>query len=265
MVVVGLGQLGTLFAEGWLRRGHPVFPVTRDTSIAELSLSLPEPGLVLVAVAETDLTEALGSIPPRWRGRLALLQNELVPADWERRGFPEPSVAVVWFERKRGMPPTVVAPTLLSGPGAGSLADALSCFDVPVRQLASSEELARELLRKNLYILTSNLAGMRVGGTTGALVQEHWQWATLVAEEVFQVQSRLCCTATSLDVALDSLREDLLRVPEHLCTGRSAPARLARTLGAGARLGLTLPVLAAIAAESEERLSPLVSVRAPAS
>jgi ketopantoate reductase len=246
VVVVGMGQLGSLFAEGWLRRGHPVFPVTKEMSPAEVSLAVPEPEMVLVAVAEDALAEALASIPPRWGGRLALVQNELVPPDWERRGLPEPSVAVVWFERKGGQPPKVVAPTLLLGPGASLLAEALEPFDLPVRTLVGRDSLLRELVRKNLFIFTTNLAGLRLGGTTGELATTHWEWVQQVAVEVLAVQNALCCVSVSQQQALATLREDLLRVPSHGCMGRSAPQRLNRLLAAAERQGVALKVLSSL-------------------
>lgn len=33
VVIIGIGEMGGVFARGFLRTGHPVFPVTRDMSL----------------------------------------------------------------------------------------------------------------------------------------------------------------------------------------------------------------------------------------
>jgi len=55
VVLVGIGEMGGVFARGLLRSGHPVHPVTREQSMAELAIDLPSPELVLIAVGEKDL------------------------------------------------------------------------------------------------------------------------------------------------------------------------------------------------------------------
>ena len=59
VVVIGLGEMGSVFARGLLRLGHPVFPVVRSTDIHALAAQLPEParrGQGMVA-ARTELLE----------------------------------------------------------------------------------------------------------------------------------------------------------------------------------------------------------------
>lgn len=101
VVLVGVGEMGGVFARGLLRLGHPVFPVIRSMHMDELAEELPDPEMVLIAVAENELQPVLRQVPESWRTRLALLQNELLPDDW--RGIPGPTVISVWFEKKKGM------------------------------------------------------------------------------------------------------------------------------------------------------------------
>jgi len=54
IVVVDVGQMGSVLARGFLRLGHPVYPVTRTISMAATAEELPHPELVLVAVAEGE-------------------------------------------------------------------------------------------------------------------------------------------------------------------------------------------------------------------
>ncbi|MFP5339503.1 MAG: hypothetical protein ACLGIW_13590, partial [Gammaproteobacteria bacterium] len=37
-----------------------------------------------------------------WRPRVALIQNELLPRDWEKYRYEHPTVISVWFEKKQG-------------------------------------------------------------------------------------------------------------------------------------------------------------------
>jgi len=55
--------------------------------------------LVVIAVAEKDIQAVLQEIPPSWRNKLVLLQNELLPNDWLKHNL-DPGVISVWFEKK---------------------------------------------------------------------------------------------------------------------------------------------------------------------
>ncbi|MBT8438632.1 MAG: hypothetical protein KJO91_02815, partial [Gammaproteobacteria bacterium] len=167
VVVIGMGEMGSVFARGFLRSGHPVYPVTRDVNIDELANQIMDPLLVLVAVGEAALQDVLKTIPAAWTDRLVLLQNELLPRDWA--DYPESTVISVWFEKKKGQDSKVI----LSSPAYGKMADALkqamASIEIPVRVLENDEQLLFELVVKNLYILTSNIAGLKTGGTVGEL------------------------------------------------------------------------------------------------
>jgi hypothetical protein len=247
IVLLGVGEMGGVFARGCLRAGHPVYPVTRSTVLEEAARQIPEPELVLVAVAEGDLKPVLAAMPAAWADRLCLLQNELLPADWEGRD--QPTVISVWFEKKPGRDVKVIIPSPVFGPKAALVARALEAIDIPVRILADPERLLFELVVKNLYILTSNIAGMRVGGTVGELMTHHPHLTRDLAEDVMDIQEAL--TGRSFDrgglfeAMLGAFRGD----PDHRCTGRSAPARLARALVRADAHGLEVPTLRDIAGE----------------
>jgi len=76
IVIIAIGQLGGVFAREFLRKGHPVYPVTRGMNIVDQAEKLPDPELVLVAVAEKDFQSAMATIPAAWRRRVALRQND---------------------------------------------------------------------------------------------------------------------------------------------------------------------------------------------
>lgn len=245
-VVVGLGQMGGTFAHGLLRCGRTVHPVTRAIDPAGVAREVPDPAIVLVAVAEADLDAALARMPEAWRDRVALLQNELVPADWERHHLEEPTIAIVWFESKRDKPLRVVLPTLLAGPGARVLVDALDALAIPARAIDEGE-LRFELVRKNLYILTTNIAGLEVGGTVRELWARHRDLAKDVASEIIALQAFRVGEALPHERLIAAMVEAFEGDPDHACTGRSAPARLARALDHAREAGLSLPTLTRIA------------------
>lgn len=245
VVVIGLGQLGRVFAGGLLRIGHPVVPVNRGDDLAGKAKQYPAPRAVLVAVAEGDLAPLLEGMPENWRDRLILLQNELLPRDW-RPYSAKPTVISVWFEKKKGMDAKPILPSPVFGPAAELVCGALAKVELPCRTLATEPELLFELVRKNLYILTSNIAGLRTGGTVGELWRHHREVAEAVADEVLAIQSWLTGESLDRERLLGGMVEAFDGDPAHLCTGRSAPARLERALAFADQAGLKVPVLRAI-------------------
>jgi ketopantoate reductase len=247
-VILGVGEMGAVFARGFLRAGYPVYPVTRQQDPSAVAASVPEPHLTLVAVGEGDLHPVMETIPSAWRDRLALLQNELLPPDWLAHGLTEPTVISAWFEKKKGQDVKVVLPSPVYGPGADWLISALAQVDIPTHQVTTPEQLQYELVRKNLYILVSNIAGLITGGTVNELWRDHRDLARRVAEDVLTLQShRLGGVALDAEVLLAGMVEAFEGDPEHKCTGRSAPKRLARVLAQARAADLEVPTLEEIA------------------
>lgn len=248
VVIIGLGQLGRVFAGGLLRAGHPVIPANRGADLSALAARHPQPRLALVAVGEADLQPLLASLPEAWRDRLGLLQNELLPRDWQAHGLFDPTVISVWFEKKAGMDAKPLLPSPAFGPQADMLVAGLEAIGLPARVVASSDQLAWELVRKNLYILTSNIAGLVVGGDVGTLWEKERQLAETVAADVLDIQDRLTGRAWDRPAMMAGLLAAFHADPRHGCAGRSAPARLARALEHADREGLAVPTLRRIAA-----------------
>jgi len=241
VAIIGIGELGGVFARGFLRLGHPVYPVTRTTPMVAVAEAIPEPELVLVAVAEGNLPPLFETLPDSWRDRLGLLQNELLPDHW--KGIPAPTVISVWFEKKPGTDPKVLIPSPIFGPRSDLLAAALATLDIPTRILAEPDELLFELVVKNLYILTTNIAGLRVGGTVSELWARHRDFARRIGNDVIRPQEALTGRRFDQDALFIALVEAFEGDPSHGCMDRSAPARLARALAEAERRGLELPAL----------------------
>jgi ketopantoate reductase len=247
VVVIGIGEMGSIFARGFLRAGYPVYPVTRGADIVAMTQKMPAPELVLIAVAENALHAILETLPAAWHGRIALLQNELLPNDWEQYGFSSPTVISVWFEKKKGQDVKVLIPSPVFGPQAGLLAEALAALEIPTRILASDAELLFELVVKNVYIVTTNCAGLVTGGTVSELWKNHRELADAVAREVIDIQQAVTGQSFNADVLIKAMLVAFDGDPDHGSMGRSAPARLARALQQADAAELPVPRLREIA------------------
>ena len=102
VAIIGLGQLGRVFAGGILRTGYQVVPVNRGDDMNAMAQAFPTPELALVAVAEPDLHAVLAALPASGKNRVGLIQNELLPRDWLEHNIADPTVISVWFEKKNG-------------------------------------------------------------------------------------------------------------------------------------------------------------------
>ena len=249
VVLIGIGEIGGVFARGLLRAGHTVVPVTRGMDLVVTAKETPDPEAVIITVAENDLQDVLGKMPEAWKDRLCLVQNELLPRDWQGRGISQPTVISVWFEKKTGTDVKPLVPSPVFGPASALLYHALNALGIPVEQLDSEEQLLFELVRKNLYILTTNIAGLVSGGTVMDLWENHRNLAIEVVEDVLELQASL--TGESLDrkALIDAMLTAFDGDPLHKCTGRSAPARLARAIQIADKADLDVPVLRRIQAE----------------
>lgn len=248
IVMIGIGELAGVFGRGFLRTGRPVYPVTRDTDAAAMGSELPGPELVMVTVAEAELHGVLSSLPAPWRHAVGLVQNELLPRDWEQHHIEAPTVVAVWFEKKAGKAVKVIRPSIAAGPGAGLIVDALTSIGIDA-VVTEDAAMVGELVAKNAYILVSNIAGLASGGTVGDLWHHHRDLAEEVAVEVLDIQEGLLGDAVDRSAAIEAVAAAFEADPDHAATGRSAPERLQRALGHADDLGLAVPRLRAIAAD----------------
>lgn len=243
VIFVGIGEMGGVFARGILRLGYPVIPVTRDMDIQQVASTYPDPQLVLVTVAENDLHSVLETLPKQWHSCLGLLQNELLPRDWEKYSYLNPTVISVWFEKKKGQDFKVLIPSPAYGPQAKLLVDGLMALGIPARIVADKSALLDELVIKNVYILTTNISGLVTHGDVNDLWQNHRELATQVANEVIDLQEWLTGTTFDRGRLIDGLLEGINGDLQHMCMGRSAPARLDRALSMADEAGLKVPMM----------------------
>lgn len=247
VIIIGLGQLGQLFGAGLLAEGVGVIPVTRGINMATLAAEVPDPQMVLVATGEDDLAPVLTALPSSWQSRVALLQNELTPRSWQAAGIPQPTVAVVWCEKKAGRAPTPLLSTPVYGPAASLLVSALNRLAIPAHTLDSEQALLFEMALKNVYIWTTNIAGLRVGGTVGELWSRHRALTREIMAEVLRIQEALFATEWDPVEMERGFERAVQGDPNHAATGRTAPRRLERLLALAHDVGVACPAITALA------------------
>ena len=243
VVVIGVGEIGGVFSRGFFKSGYPVYPIGRGTNLAEAAEEITDPQAVIVGVGEKDLHSVLETIPRQWHDRIVLLQNELLPRDWQAHNINNPTVISVWFEKKPGQDAKVLVSSPVFGPHADCVKEALNAIKIDCTVLPGSDDLLFELVVKNVYILTVNIAGLEVGGTVGELWGQHQAFAREVARDVMDIQFRL--------IEKELNREDLINGMvaafdgdlDHKCMGRSAPARLERAIQQADEFGLEVKKL----------------------
>ncbi len=244
IVVLGIGELGSVFARSFLKNNYPVYPITRNSDIDELNKSI-DPELILVCTGESDLQSALKSVPENWKDRVVMMQNELLPRDWEVHNFNNPTVVSVWFEKKKGIDSKVLISSPAFGPKAQILSASLALIGIPAHSVANEEELLFELVLKNIYILTTNIAGLAIetGATVDDLRKHHLELMRNVFTDVLKLQSALTGRAFSKDALEKGMIYAFEGDLNHVCMGRSAPARLDRALDLAKGFKLDVPSL----------------------
>ncbi len=244
IVVLGIGELGSIFSRAFLKNNYPVYPITRQTNIDELANTI-SPEFILVCTAEADLQNALQSIPKQWKDRVAMMQNELLPRDWQTHNFTNPTVISVWFEKKKGMDSKILIPSPVYGKKAQILVDSLALIDIPAHTLNSEEALLFELVLKNLYILTTNIAGLAIekDATVDDLRNQYLDLMRDVSGDVLRLQGALTGKTFSENDLEKSMIKAFQGDLKHKCMGRSAPARLTRALELAKAFNLSVPTL----------------------
>ncbi|MDY6824718.1 MAG: hypothetical protein SWH68_13120 [Thermodesulfobacteriota bacterium] len=250
VVIVGIGEMGGVFARGFLSAGRPVYPVTADMAMADCASTIPQPELVLLAVPEQILPDTLARAPEQWRDRLVLLQNELLPCVWKKQGIANPTAMAVWFEKKKGMDVHVFQPTEVYGPASVPVQTALNAVDIPCKVLPDGASLAAALVRKTFYVLTINIAGLVAGGTTGELWLRHRELAMNVANDIMDLLDVVTPHTCDREKMMTFLGDILIRVPDHQCRGRVAEDRLVRVIAHAGENSLQLSTLHWIAKRS---------------
>ena len=243
IVVIGIGELAGVFTQGFLRSGYPVYPITRGMDLEVECSQIPDPELVFIMVQESELHKLLAKIPEGWRSKLGLLQNELLPRDWQSHKIIKPTVTVVWFEKKKQQLLSNILYSPSFGPKAEIISQALQAVEIPAPILENEEQLLYELLRKALYILTVNIAGLVDNCTVGDLWNKNQSLAKEIAGEVILVQEKMTGKQLPYERLINGMAEGINDCPHRHCLGRSAMSRLERILAYAQEANIKTPKL----------------------
>jgi hypothetical protein len=246
--LIGVGEIGGVFARGALKAGYPVYPIVRGMDAREIEKKIAQPEAVVVSVGEKDLQPCLKDMPSSWKDKLILVQNELLPMDWEKHKL-NPTVISIWFEKKRPQDYKVIIPSPVYGHHAPFVNSILSSMGIPAHILNNKEELTFELVAKNLYILTINLAGLEVGGTVGELWHAHQSLAKNIANDVLDIQFKLIGQELNRDKLITRMVEAFNGDLQHKCLGRTACERLERAIAQADKNKLPVKTLRGIYAK----------------
>ena len=156
----------------------------------------------------------------------------------------------VWFDKKKGRPFKALLPSYVSGPKAALITSSLQIIDVPCREISREQHLY-EMIRKNLYILTVNIAGLKMspGSTVSKLWTDYREMTEILVKELLDIQEWLVQGKLPRDKLLAGMLEVFSADPEHICRGRTAPERLNRVLKFANIAGISVPMLQAISIE----------------
>ena len=246
IIIIGIGELASVFSTGFLRCGYPVYPITRGMDLVQECQQIPSPELVLLTVQENELHSVLEQLPKPWCHKIGLVQNELLPRDWKSHPIEDPTVTVVWFEKKKGVELTNILQSPSYGPNALIISNALKTIDIPAPILEKEEELLYELVRKAVYILTVNIAGLVNNCTVGDLWGQHQKLTSEIAEEIILIQELLTGKQLPYEKLIQGMVEGIKDCPYRHCLGRSAFSRLERTLKYAGEANLKTPKLVEI-------------------
>ncbi len=241
--LIGIGEMGGVLGRGLLKIGYPVYPITRAMDLSQSDRDIPDPEVVVAAVGEKDLPDCLKNLPSTWYDRVVLLQNELLPRDWLSHQIRNPTVISAWFEKKRPMDYKVIIPSPLFGPKAQLIEQALRALDIPCQMLKSEEELVFELVAKNLYILTINIAGLQVGGTVEELWKKYQTLARDITNDILDIQFWLIGKNFKREQLIGKMAEAFAGDWQHKCLGRTGWERLQRAISYADQAGLPVKKL----------------------
>lgn len=243
LVLVGVGQLGTLFGEGALAAGRRVTPLRRDSDVERCLDDVPLGSPVLVTTGEKDLPGALQGLPKdRWPD-VILVQNELFPSTWRALDLEDPTVAVVWLSKKPGRPVEIGGPTDVYGKHAQVMAQIHEALTLPCTLLSTSEQLGTALVAKYAFILAINALGLEDDVTLGDWLERDQARVLAVLDDTRRLAEAKLGHSVDGKRVQRKVLDAMTLLSSYPAKGRTAAERLERARADAAALGLKLPAL----------------------
>jgi hypothetical protein len=248
VVIVGIGELGSLFAKGALKSGCQVIPVRREDDLVGRVEATNEDTPILLSVGEADMGPVIERLPTKRKQDVILVQNELFPTRWNPY-VERPTVSVVWTAAKPGIPLMVGKETVTHGKHAQWFTDIHEPLGLNASVADSEVALHGELAAKYAFILTINVLGLRHDVTVGELFSEHQSEAEAVLDDGLRLAEVQLGESFDRTSAMDSVRRAASGLSEMPAKGRSAAKRLDRALELASSHDITVDRIQEIAKE----------------
>lgn len=246
LVLVGVGQLGTLFGEGALAAGRRVTPLRRDSDVERSLDDVPLGAPVLVTTGEADLPGAIASLPKERWPDVILVQNELFPSTWRALGLEEPTVSVVWISKKPGRPVEIGGPTEVYGKHAAVMARIHEALSLPYTLLSTSEQLGTALVAKFAFILAINALGLERDITVGEWLESDQARVLAIVDDARRLAEGKLGHPVDARRVQRKVLDGMTLLSSYPAKGRTAAARLERARQDAATMSLELPALLSI-------------------
>lgn len=247
MIVVGLGELGQLYASAALKLGLRVTPLLRKSPREDALSGVSETAPVLVAVGENDLNQALSSLPAQRLAQLILLQNELFPSTW-RAFTPNPTVMVPWLLKKKGEPLLVARSTPVFGQHAELVEKLHVALGFQAERLPTAVALHQAIVDKYAFILTVNALGLIRDVTLGEWLSQGPEQVDAFAREAALLGERLVGQPVDLTQTLREVRSGFQHMGGMRARGRTAKARVLRAVEHATSFSFETPALQRLSA-----------------
>ncbi|MFZ9889067.1 MAG: hypothetical protein ACO3JL_16340 [Myxococcota bacterium] len=243
LIVVGIGQLGTLFGEAALGIGRRVTPLRRDSDVERCLDDVPAGCPVLMATGEADLERAVQRLPAAYRDDLILVQNELFPVDLVALGIAQPTTAMVWSSKKSGRALQVGAPTEVFGRHADLMEQLHNTLQIPCRRAESVADRDAGLVAKFAFILTINALGLQRDLSLGKWLSEDHAKVLALCDDARRLGEKRLGHAVDPEAVQRRVLAGMEALADMPSRGRTALQRLEKARQDANRLGLSLPAL----------------------
>jgi len=246
LVVLGMGELGALYATAALKLGLTVTPGTRSHAVDWTAVPRDTP--VLVAVGEDAVVPVLRSVPLVHRDNVILLQNELFPQVWKAALVEEPTVMVPWFSKKKGKLVELSRPTLMHGRWAPLLEDLHRTLGIPSTVTGHAAQRDEGLVAKYTFILTINVLGVAKDLTLGTWLQQDAATVHAVLEDARTLGEALLGARVDENTVRTQVLEAFAFLANHPARGRTAAARVQRARAQAQLHHVTIPAVERLSA-----------------
>jgi len=231
ITILGMGQIGRVFARAAEQKGRKVSPITRAGGAPAAD------GPVVAAVGEDDLDSVANGLDVALGPRLCFVQNGLVQEAVAR--FGRVGRGLLHFNADAAGKVRVLEPSVFGGPFGDDLAALLDSAGIPSRYEPDPERFRIEEIRKMLWSTVPSVLAARRGVTVGALEASELESLT---RECVAVAGVYLGVQPDIGEMIASVRRMQAALPDYKGSARGQRYRNALLCKLGRRLGVPTPI-----------------------